>query len=59
MAELPIIDVYKRQGLTMRVEGDANDYFGKGLSGGKLIIHPSSNAQFVAQDNDRYCRCTQ
>ena len=39
------------KGLTMQVEGDANDYFGKGLSGGKLIIHPSSNAQFVAQDN--------
>ena len=39
------------KGLTMRVEGDANDYFGKGLSGGKLIIHPSPNAQFVAQDN--------
>ena len=39
------------KGLTMQVEGDANDYFGKGLSGGKLIIHPSSNAQFMAQDN--------
>lgn len=39
------------KGLTMQIEGDANDYFGKGLSGGKLIIHPSSHAQFVAHDN--------
>lgn len=39
------------KGLTMKVEGDANDYFGKGLSGGKLIIHPSLHAQFVAHDN--------
>ncbi|MFP3339666.1 hypothetical protein R0J91_16930, partial [Micrococcus sp. SIMBA_131] len=28
-------------GVTMLLEGDANDYVGKGLSGGKLIIHPS------------------
>ena len=39
------------KGLTMQIEGDANDYFGKGLSGGKLIIHPSLHAQFVAHDN--------
>lgn len=39
------------KGLTMTIEGDANDYFGKGLSGGKLIISPSAHAQFLAQEN--------
>lgn len=39
------------KGLTMKVEGDANDYFGKGLSGGKLMISPSADAQFLAQEN--------
>ena len=38
-------------GITMRIIGDANDYFGKGLSGGKLIIHPSEQSTFVAEDN--------
>jgi len=38
-------------GLTLRVEGDANDYFGKGLSGGKLIICPPANASYVAETN--------
>ncbi len=39
------------RGLTMRVEGDANDYFGKGLSGAKLIIRPPREATFVAEEN--------
>ncbi len=39
------------RGLTFRVEGDANDYFGKGLSGAKLIIHPPRNATFVSEEN--------
>ncbi|MDE2219824.1 MAG: glutamate synthase large subunit, partial [Gammaproteobacteria bacterium] len=38
-------------GMTLRLEGDANDYVGKGLSGGKLIIHPPKDAGFVAEDN--------
>ncbi len=38
-------------GITMRLEGDANDYVGKGLSGGRLIIRPDRAASFVAQDN--------
>ena len=38
-------------GLTLDVEGDANDYFGKGLSGGKLIIKPNANAKFKASEN--------
>jgi glutamate synthase (NADPH/NADH) large chain len=39
------------KGITFELEGEANDYFGKGLSGGKLAIYPSRNANFVAEDN--------
>ena len=39
------------RGLTLAVEGDANDYFGKGLSGGKLILYPPANASYVAEKN--------
>ncbi len=39
------------KGLTMEVEGDANDYFGKGLSGAKVIIFPPRTATFVPEDN--------
>ena len=39
------------KGLTIRLEGDANDYFGKGLSGGKLVVKPQSSSQFPAKDN--------
>src|SRR4051794_17451010 len=39
------------RGITLRLEGDANDYTGKGLSGGKLAIYPDHEAQFVAEDN--------
>ena len=39
------------RGMTLSIEGDANDYFGKGLSGGKLIIYPSAQATFAAEDN--------
>ncbi len=38
-------------GLTMRLSGDANDGFGKGLSGGKLIVVPPENAGFKADEN--------
>jgi len=38
-------------GVTLRVIGEANDYFGKGLSGGKLIIHPPENAAYPAESN--------
>jgi glutamate synthase (ferredoxin) len=38
-------------GMTLRLEGDANDYVGKGLSGGKLIIYPPQGARFAAEDN--------
>ncbi|WP_345779940.1 glutamate synthase large subunit [Horticoccus luteus] len=39
------------RGMTLSIEGDANDYFGKGLSGGKLIIYPSAKAPFKAGEN--------
>jgi glutamate synthase (ferredoxin) len=38
-------------GITMRLEGDANDYLGKGLSGGKIILYPPKGSTFVPEDN--------
>ncbi|MFH1799602.1 MAG: glutamate synthase large subunit [Candidatus Omnitrophota bacterium] len=38
-------------GVTLELEGDANDYFGKGLSGGRLIVYPPRSATFRPQDN--------
>lgn len=38
-------------GVTFELEGDANDYFGKGLSGGKLILYPSPQATFNSSKN--------
>jgi len=35
----------------MELEGDANDYFGKGLSGARIIIYPSKHAGFVPEEN--------
>ncbi len=39
------------KGITMNIEGDANDYFGKGLSGGKLALYPPKESTFVPEDN--------
>jgi glutamate synthase (NADPH/NADH) large chain len=39
------------RGITLRLEGDANDYLGKGLSGGRLIVRPPRTAPFVAEHN--------
>lgn len=39
------------RGLTLSLCGDSNDYFGKGLSGGKLILFPPANAPFSAEEN--------
>jgi len=39
------------KGITLSLEGDSNDYVGKGLSGGKLIIAPSPKATFKAEEN--------
>ena len=38
-------------GVNFELEGEANDYFGKGLSGGKLIVYPSRNARFAPEEN--------
>jgi glutamate synthase (NADPH) large chain len=38
-------------GIVLRLVGDANDYFGKGLSGGTLVLRPAPTAKFVAEDN--------
>ncbi len=39
------------KGMTLELEGDANDYFGKGMSGAKLIVYPPKGSTFVAEDN--------
>ena len=39
------------KGLTLELAGDSNDYFGKGLSGGKLIVYPPAGSRFAAQEN--------
>src|SRR5438270_727977 len=39
------------RGITMRLYGDANDYVGKGLSGGRIVVRPSREAPFAAEDN--------
>jgi len=38
-------------GVSVELEGDANDYFGKGLSGGRIVAYPPRNAGFVAEEN--------
>ncbi len=42
---------FATRGMTITLEGDANDYVGKGLSGGLLAVRPPSTATFVAADN--------
>jgi len=39
------------RGVTMRLVGDANDYLGKGLSGGRIVVRPDATAPFVAEHN--------
>ncbi|MBO5293406.1 MAG: glutamate synthase large subunit [Lachnospiraceae bacterium] len=39
------------KGLTLELVGDSNDYFGKGLSGGKLILYPPKGSRFKAEEN--------
>ncbi len=38
------------RGVTMRLHGDANDYFGKGLSGGRLVVRPPADSPFAAEE---------
>jgi glutamate synthase (ferredoxin) len=39
------------KGMTLRLEGDANDYLGKGLCGGKIIVYPPKDATFTPEEN--------
>ncbi|MEL7082927.1 MAG: glutamate synthase large subunit [Cyanobacteria bacterium J06597_1] len=39
------------KGVTLELEGDANDYTGKGLSGGKIVLYPPKESTFVAEEN--------
>ena len=39
------------KGLTLRLEGDSNDYFGKGLSGGKLVVYPPKDSGYCPEEN--------
>jgi len=39
------------RGITLALEGDANDYVGKGLSGGRIVVAPPPDATFAAEDN--------
>jgi glutamate synthase (ferredoxin) len=45
------LGAFMPRGMTIELEGDANDYFGKGLSGGRLIVYPPKASSFVAEDN--------
>src|SRR5207248_11760230 len=38
-------------GVTLSLEGDANDYVGKGVSGGRLIVYPPKNSSFQPEEN--------
>ncbi len=37
--------------MTLELEGDANDYVGKGLSGGRVVVYPPKTSSFKAEDN--------
>ncbi len=39
------------KGLTLELEGDSNDYLGKGLSGGKIVVYPPKKSKFKAEEN--------
>ncbi len=45
------LGAFLAKGITLELEGDANDYVGKGLSGGRLIVYPPKESTFAAEDN--------
>jgi glutamate synthase (ferredoxin) len=45
------LGAFLAKGVTLTLEGDANDYVGKGLSGGRLIVYPPSASKFAAEEN--------
>jgi len=42
---------FNTKGITLELEGDANDYFGKGLSGAKMIVYPDKQSSYVPEEN--------
>ena len=42
---------FTNKGITLELEGDANDYFGKGLSGSRLVVYPPADAGYVPEEN--------
>ena len=42
---------FNTKGVTLELEGDANDYFGKGLSGARLVVYPAQEATYVPEEN--------
>ncbi|HWJ91680.1 MAG TPA: hypothetical protein VNR87_11250, partial [Flavisolibacter sp.] len=42
---------FNTKGVTLELEGDANDYFGKGLSGARLVVYPPKKAGFIPEEN--------
>ncbi len=45
------LGAFMAKGISIEVAGDCNDYVGKGLSGGKLVVYPPKNSSFAAEDN--------
>jgi len=45
------LGAFMPRGMTIELEGDANDYTGKGLSGGRIIVYPPKASTFVAEEN--------
>ena len=45
------LGAFNPKGMTLTVEGDTNDYLGKGLSGGRIVVYPPKVSTFVAADN--------
>ncbi len=45
------LGAFLARGITLEVEGDANDYVGKGMSGGRIIVYPPREATYLAEEN--------
>ncbi len=45
------LGAFLARGISIEVEGDANDYVGKGLSGGRLVVYPPKDSTFAAEEN--------
>ena len=45
------LGAFLARGVSITVEGDANDYVGKGLSGGRIVVRPPKSSRFVAEEN--------